>query len=47
MALQLSRSFLTRIQSTTLGQYQPNARVNIEVDILAKHVEKLLSAGPR
>jgi riboflavin synthase len=30
---------------TTLGIIQPGDRVNIEVDILAKHVEKLLEAG--
>lgn len=28
-------------KNTTLGRYQPNARLNIEVDILAKHLEKL------
>jgi riboflavin synthase len=28
---------------TTLGQRQPGERVNLEVDILAKHVEKLLA----
>ncbi|MGA2131411.1 MAG: riboflavin synthase [Bryobacteraceae bacterium] len=27
---------------TTLGTYQPGSRVNIECDILAKHVEKLV-----
>ncbi|HLK49071.1 MAG TPA: riboflavin synthase [Bryobacteraceae bacterium] len=27
---------------TTLGAYRPGARVNLECDILAKHVEKLL-----
>ena len=27
---------------TTLGRYRPGARVNLECDILAKHVEKLL-----
>jgi riboflavin synthase len=27
---------------TTLGGYRPGARVNLECDILAKHVEKLL-----
>jgi riboflavin synthase len=27
---------------TTLGSYRPGARVNLECDILAKHVEKLL-----
>jgi riboflavin synthase len=30
---------------TTLGSRQPGDRVNLEVDILAKHVEKLLQAG--
>ena len=29
---------------TTLHSYSPGARVNIEVDILAKHVEKLVAA---
>ncbi|HUP03784.1 MAG TPA: riboflavin synthase [Bryobacteraceae bacterium] len=29
-------------KSTTLGGYQPGARVNVECDILAKHVAKLL-----
>jgi riboflavin synthase len=29
-------------RNTTLGMYRPGARVNIECDILAKHVEKLL-----
>jgi len=29
-------------KSTTLGTYQPGNRVNIECDILAKHVEKLM-----
>jgi riboflavin synthase len=28
---------------TTLGSYQPGSRVNLECDVLAKHVEKLLS----
>ena len=28
---------------TTLGSAQPGSRVNIEVDVLAKHVEKLLT----
>jgi riboflavin synthase len=34
--------------STTLGYAKPGSRLNIEVDVLAKHVEKLLteSAGP-
>ena len=30
------------IRNTTLGRYRPGARVNLECDILAKHVEKLL-----
>ncbi len=29
-------------RNTTLGAYRPGARVNLECDILAKHVEKLL-----
>ena len=29
-------------RNTTLGAYQPGSRVNIERDILAKHVEKLI-----
>ena len=29
---------------TTLGRRRPGDRVNLEVDILAKHVEKLLAA---
>jgi riboflavin synthase len=32
---------------TTLGSRQPGDRVNLEVDVIAKHVEKLLNAGPR
>jgi len=28
---------------TTLGQSKPGARINVEVDVLAKHVERLLS----
>ena len=30
-------------QQTRLHSYQPDSRVNIEVDILAKHLEKLTS----
>jgi riboflavin synthase len=30
-------------RNTTLGGYRPGARVNLECDVLAKHVEKLLS----
>jgi riboflavin synthase len=29
-------------RNTTLAGYRPGARVNLECDILAKHVEKLL-----
>jgi riboflavin synthase len=29
-------------RNTTLGTYQPGSRINVECDILAKHVEKLL-----
>lgn len=29
-------------RNTTLGAYRPGSRVNVECDILAKHVEKLL-----
>jgi riboflavin synthase len=34
-------------RNTTLGEYRPGARVNIECDILAKHVEKLLAQTRR
>jgi riboflavin synthase len=34
-------------RNTTLGHYQPNARLNIEVDVLAKHLEKLASFNSR
>ena len=30
---------------TTLGRRQVGERVNLEADILAKHVEKLLASG--
>jgi riboflavin synthase len=30
-------------RGTTLGGYRPGARVNLECDVLAKHVEKLIS----
>ncbi|QIK76395.1 riboflavin synthase [Nocardioides piscis] len=30
---------------TTLGARQPGDRVNLEVDVIAKHVEKLLASG--
>ena len=30
-------------QTTTLGKYQPGDRVNLETDVLAKYVEKLMT----
>jgi riboflavin synthase len=30
-------------EHTTLRTYSPGSRVNIEVDILAKHIEKLMA----
>jgi riboflavin synthase len=33
-------------QHTTLHSYRPGMRLNIEVDILAKHLEKLLAQAP-
>jgi riboflavin synthase len=30
-------------QSTSLGSARPGARLNIEVDVIAKHVEKLMA----
>ena len=33
--------------NTTLGHAKPGARFNIEVDVLAKHVEKLLAGSYR
>jgi riboflavin synthase len=32
-------------EHTTLGAYQPGERVNLETDVLAKYVEKLLRVG--
>lgn len=34
------------LQTTTLGACQPGAVVNIEVDVLAKYVERLLTSVP-
>ncbi len=31
--------------NTTVGQMRVGSRVNVEVDVLAKHVEKLLGRG--
>jgi riboflavin synthase len=33
-------------ENTTLRWYGPGARLNLEIDILAKHLEKLLSTAP-
>jgi riboflavin synthase len=35
------------LERTTLGSAAPGSRVNLEVDILAKHIEKLIDAGGR
>jgi riboflavin synthase len=32
---------------TTLGELRPGDGINLETDVLAKHVEKLLAGGPR
>ncbi|MET0766616.1 MAG: riboflavin synthase, partial [Aeromicrobium sp.] len=37
----------TTLADTTLGTKAPGDRVNLEVDILAKYVERLLGASPR
>ena len=33
------------LEQTTLGSLQPGARVNLEVDLIARYVERMLSAG--
>ena len=33
------------VQHTTLGTLQPGSRVNLEVDLIARYVERMLSAG--
>ncbi|UER53968.1 riboflavin synthase [Kineosporiaceae bacterium SCSIO 59966] len=35
----------TTLAATTLGRAAPGARVNLEVDVIAKYVERLLTAG--
>jgi riboflavin synthase len=35
------------VEKTTLGDKKPGERVNIEVDVLAKYVERLLGAQNR
>jgi riboflavin synthase len=42
-AVSLIPETLTR---TTLGALAPGAKVNIEVDVLAKHVERLIRSHP-
>lgn len=37
----------TTLASTTLGIKQPGEQVNLEVDVIAKYVERLLATGPR
>jgi riboflavin synthase len=34
----------TTLGLTTLGRAQPGTRVNLEVDVIAKYVERLLAA---
>src|ERR1039457_2822440 len=36
----------TTLEMTTLGRLQPRSQVNLEVDVIAKYVESLLSSGP-
>jgi len=33
------------LQVTTLGQLAPGARVNLEVDLIARYVERLMTSG--
>ena len=35
------------LEATTLGRLEPGAAVNLEADVLAKYVERLLTAAPR
>jgi riboflavin synthase len=35
------------LEATTLGSLRPGAPVNLEADVLAKYVERLLTAAPR
>jgi riboflavin synthase len=35
------------LQATTLGRLEPGAPVNLEADVLAKYVERLVTATPR
>jgi riboflavin synthase len=36
----------TTLEMTTLGRLQPGSQVNLEVDVIAKYVESLLSSAP-
>ena len=36
----------TTLEMTTLGRLQAGSQVNLEVDVIAKYVESLLSSGP-
>ncbi len=33
------------LEVTTLGGYRPGTRVNLEVDIIARYLERMLEAG--
>ena len=35
----------TTLEATTLGHLQPGSPVNLEVDVIAKYVERLLATG--
>jgi riboflavin synthase len=35
------------LDNTTLGIRTPGSRVNLEVDVIAKYVERMMSGGPR
>ena len=37
----------TTLAATTIGRTPPGGRVNLEVDVIAKYVERLLSAAPQ
>ncbi|NAZ81271.1 riboflavin synthase [Kineococcus sp. R8] len=37
----------TTLEATTLGRREPGSVVNLEVDVLAKYVERLAAAAPR
>ena len=35
----------TTLEATTLGSLEPGSRVNLEVDVLAKYTERLLTTA--